>query len=433
MFRNKSSAIVIVSLLLLSPAAIAAREGVLLGMPDPAVIQAENGSFYIFATGKGLPIYHSTNLVNWERVGTVFDTPVPAWSKQVIPETQGIWAPDVVKLNDKYFVYYCASTFGGQRSVIGAASNKTLDHTSPDYRWVDQGLVIESFPVRNDFNAIDPAAFQQADGRAFMVWGSHWGGIKSIELDPETGKPLDADPDVSTIAARPDHPSGAIEGAYMVHNRDYYYMFVSYDSCCDGAESTYRTMVGRSKNPLGPYVDFKGKPMVEGGGTLVLSNNDNWRGPGHNSVLTTDKGSWMVHHTYDTFNLDKQRILQIRPIYWTEAGWPVVGEPLSRANPMTTEKADVSADKMVGSWRLGLDYGDEKIIDLLPGGRIANHREARWKVVDRSKIELFLPGISSADGSAADTCFIEPSGNAFIGRNRTGAIIRGKKLHTDGF
>ena len=106
-----------------------AEEGVLIGMPDPAVVQAADGSFYIFATGRGLPIYHSTDLVNWEKVGTVFRTPVPAWSKKAIPETRGIWAPDIVKLNDTYFVYYSVSTFGSQRSVIGVAVNKTLDHS----------------------------------------------------------------------------------------------------------------------------------------------------------------------------------------------------------------------------------------------------------------------------------------------------------------
>ncbi len=410
---------------LLAPS-VYAKEGVLLGMPDPAVIQAEDGSFYIFATGKGLPVYHSTNLVDWEKIGTVFDTPVPAWSKKTIPETQGIWAPDIVKLNDTFFVYYCVSSFGSQRSVIGVATNSTLDHTSPDYKWVDQGLVMESFPGTCDFNAIDPAAFQQADGRAFMVWGSFWGGVKSIELNPETGKPLDKQPDISSVASRPSH-SGAVEGAYMVHHEDYYYLFVSFDSCCDGAESTYRVMVGRSENPLGPYIDFTGKPMVKDGGTLVLSNNDNWRGPGHNSVLTTDKGSWIVHHTYDTFHLENQRILQIRPIYWGADGWPVVGEPLSKANPMTTEKANVKADDMIGSWRLSYNYGDEKIIDLLPKGRIAFQPEAKWKLKD-NKIMITWPNKPPTDGSAPDTCTIEPSGNAFVGRDQAGVIIRGKKL-----
>lgn len=410
------------------PAAFA-KEGVLTGMPDPAIIAHGDNSFYIFATGKGLPIYHSTDLVQWTAVGTVFDTPVPSWSKKAVPETEGIWAPDIVKLNDKYFVYYSVSSFGSQRSVIGVAMNTTLDHTSNDYQWIDQGLVIESNPGQCDFNAIDPAAFQQDDGRAFLVWGSFWGGIKSIELNPETGKALDeSDPLVSAVAARPNHRTHAIEGAYMVKHGDYYYLFVSWDNCCDGAESTYKVMVGRSQQPLGPYVDFTSKPMVEGGGTLVLANNDNWRGPGHNSVLTTDKGSWIVHHTYDTFHLENQRILQIRPIYWTEAGWPVVGEPLTADNPMTTKHPRVTPEDMVGSWRLSFNYSPEQIIDLLPGGRIANEKDAWWKVLG-NQLQLFWPGKPPTDGSDPDHCFIEMSKTSFIGRDQSGAVIRGKMLN----
>jgi len=392
---------------------------VLLGMPDPAVIQADDGSFYIFATGRGLPIYHSDNLVDWKRVGRVFDGAVPDWAAERVPGTDGIWAPDIVKFNGVYFVYYCASTFGSQHSVIGVAKNKTLDINSPDYKWEDQGLVMESFPEKNNFNAIDPAAFQQADGRAFMVWGSFWTGVKSIELNPETGKILSDEPVISSVANRPAN-GGAVEGAYMVKHGEFYYLFVSFDSCCDGAESTYRVMVGRSKQPLGPYSDWNDTPMTNGGGTLVVRINVNWRGTGHNSVLTTDKGSWLVHHTYDTFNLDKQRILQIRPLYWTDSGWPVAGEPLSRNNPMSTEPADVSREEIVGSWRISKDYGAETIYDLLPRGRVANNRGASWSL-EGNVITIRLKDIAAR-------CFVEPSGTSFIGRDLEGAVIRGKQL-----
>ena len=427
MFKSKIIYAIVMACFLSLPAL--AVEGVLVGMPDPAVIQAEDGSFYIFATGKGLPIYHSTDLVEWEKVGTVFDTPVPEWSKKAVPETEGIWAPDIVKLNDKYYVYYSVSSFGSQRSVIGVAMNKTLDHTSKDYKWEDQGLAIESFPGKNDFNAIDPAAFQQPDGSAFVVWGSFWGGIKAMELNPMTGKSLEEKPTIKSIASRPNHRTHAIEGAYMVKNDGYYYLFVSWDNCCSGANSDYKVIVGRSKEPLGPYVDFSGKPMTEGGGTLVLANNDNWRGPGHNSVLTTDKGSWIVHHTYDTFHLENQRILQIRPVYWTESGWPVVGEPLCKSNPMTTDKASVSEKDIVGSWRISHNYGPEQIIDLVSGGHIAMNRDAWWKI-EGNEILMFWPGKPPTDGSKPDRCVIEMSKDSFIGRDQSGAIVRGKKLVT---
>ena len=396
--------------------------GVLKGMPDPAIVQANDGSYYIFATGQGLPFYHSKDLVSWKKMGTVFDKPVPAWSKKAIPTTDGIWAPDIVKLNDKFYVYYCVSTFGSQRSVIGVASNKTLDPASADYEWEDQGLVIESFATDDyDYNAIDPAVIQTDDGKAYVVWGSCWGGLKLAEIDPRSGKVVDGSK-FKTVASR---GGGVVEGAYIVQKYGYFYMFVSFDGCCNGAESTYKTLVGRSKTIDGPYLDMKGESMVDGGGTLVLASHDNWRGTGHNSVLTTDRGQWIVHHTYDTNRLHEQRVGQIRPLYWGEDEWPVVGEPLSLENKMSYKKASVSARELEGTWRVCSDYGTDKQVHLIPGGRIAFENGASWDVKG-NKLSMKW---KLDDGSVwVDSCIVEPLKDSFIGRNQAGAVIRGKKI-----
>ena len=160
-----------------------------------------------------------------------------------------------------------------------------------------------------------------------MFFGSFWSGIKSIALDPKTGKPLhDAQP--IPVAARPDDRTHAIEAPFVIHHQSYYYLFVSWDRCCDGAASDYKVMVGRSRHINGPYSDADGRPMLEGGGTLVLAGNERWRGPGHNSVLITDRAQWLVHHTYDIHNLRAHRILQIRPLTWNASLWPQAGEPI---------------------------------------------------------------------------------------------------------
>ena len=401
-----------------------AVEGVLQGMPDPTIIESDDGQFYIFATGQGLPIYRSADLVHWTMIDRIFDKPVPDWAKQAIPQTEGIWAPHIVKLNGKYYAYYSVSSFGSQRSVTGVAVNKTLDPASPDYKWTDLGVVVESFPDRDDFNAIDIAVYQDEDGRAYAVWGSHWGGIKFAEINPDTGKFIAKAQRYPTVATRLTG-SRAIEGAFLIRRGEYYYLFVSFDSCCNGAESTYKVMVGRSQKPEGPYVDFEDKPMTQGGGTLVLANNDNWRGPGHNSVLQSKMGNFMVHHTYDTCHLDKHRILQIRPMYWTQDGWPVVGQPLSPANPPRPYAGRFTAEQLVGSWRMSVDYGQERIVDLIPGGRIANHRRASWSVAN-NQMMLTWPG--DGESTSIDRCIIEPCGTSVIGRNQNGAVIRGIKI-----
>ena len=141
--------------------------------PDPAVIQPRDpGPVYVFATGYGVPIYRSDDLYHWDRVESrVFagDVPAPV-GKGGRAGSRGIWAPDIRWFNGRYFLYYAVSTFGSQHSVIGLATNKSLDPASPDYRWEDQGLVLESREGKTDFNAIDPAMIVDHDDQPHLFW-----------------------------------------------------------------------------------------------------------------------------------------------------------------------------------------------------------------------------------------------------------------------
>lgn len=306
------------------------REGLLHRAPDPTAVATTNAAgetvYYVAATGRGVKLLSSTDLIHWNRSGRVFKKRVPTWAARAVPGSSAIWAPDLSYHDGLYYLYYSVSTFGSQRSVIGLAVNKSMDPESDDYEWEDRGLVIESSPEETNFNAIDPALLVDENGKWLLFWGSYWTGLKAIEIDPTTGKPKSG-AEILPIAARPD--GELVEAPYVIFHEGYYYLFVSWNGCCDGADSTYQVMVGRSRNALGPYVDAEGKPMLEGGGTLVIESSERWRGPGHNGILTTDEGQWMVHHTYDMQNLNAQRILQIRPLKWTEEGWPEVGEPVA--------------------------------------------------------------------------------------------------------
>ncbi|MFP6672794.1 MAG: arabinan endo-1,5-alpha-L-arabinosidase, partial [Pirellulaceae bacterium] len=171
------------------------KESLRLGVPDPAVIEARDGSgYYIYATGHGVVVWHSKDLKAWKRIGTVFDRHVPAWAEEAVPGCDGIWAPDIQYAGGQYYLYYSVSTFGSQRSVIGLAVSKTINPAAPGYRWEDRGIVIES-TGKNDYNAIDPAMFVDSNGKAYLAWGSYWTGIKGCEIDLATGKPASTQPE----------------------------------------------------------------------------------------------------------------------------------------------------------------------------------------------------------------------------------------------
>jgi arabinan endo-1,5-alpha-L-arabinosidase len=290
---------------------------------DPRMIR-QGDADYLFSSGPGIPIHRSTDLIHWNEVGQVFAA-MPAWARAWVPGATAIWAPDISYFGGQYHLYYAVSTFGSQRSVIGLATSPTLDPNEPGYGWVDRGAVIASSPRRTDYNAIDPNVVIDDRGQVWLAFGSQWSGIKLVRIDPATGKPPQAHPRLHALASRPG--SKPVEAPFLFERDGLYYLFASFGTCCMGSASTYRIMVGRSPSVTGPYVDRKGRPMSEGGGTLVLGSNARYRGPGHNAVFATASGDDLVYHTYDASN-DGTATLQIRSLSWTDDGWPVAGATL---------------------------------------------------------------------------------------------------------
>jgi arabinan endo-1,5-alpha-L-arabinosidase len=174
-------------------ASVPHHDGILAGGADPTIVATKdadgNDKYYVVSTGRGIRVSSSPDLKTWRYEGRVFSESVPAWAKREVPKPSGIWAPDLSYHDGLYYLYYSVSSFGSQRSVIGLAVNKTMDRNDADYEWVDRGKVLESWPGRCDFNAIDPALFVDRDGKWYLFFGSFWSGIKAIELQPETGKP----------------------------------------------------------------------------------------------------------------------------------------------------------------------------------------------------------------------------------------------------
>ena len=326
-------------------------EGDVAQTHDPSIAR-DGTTYYVFATGKApgggqLPIRCSDDLHRWRLCGRVFDQ-APVWIRQTSPGTEDLWAPDISFSHGEYRLYYAYSLFGKNLSGIALATNKTLDPSRPDYRWMDKGLVLKS-TAADDFNAIDPATIEDNSGRLWLAFGSFWSGIKMRELDPATGKLLASNARIYDLAARlkpadaapakpglpPDYQ--AVEAPFVIAHDGYFYLFVSWDLCCRGTRSTYHTMVGRSRSVTGPYLDRAGRSMAEGGGSPLIERNGVWLGPGGESALLQAPGGpdLLVFHAYSATTGRPQ--LQISTIGWSD-GWPMVAlstEPAAETKPGT--------------------------------------------------------------------------------------------------
>lgn len=334
------------AILLLIGAACGAQQisvsGEVQGIHDPSSIVKDGNTWYIFSTKTDpkqngeLPIHCSNDLQVWSACGFVLHEK-PKWITEASPATKELWAPDISYFNGAWHLYYAYSAFGVNTSGIALLTNRTLDQHSPDYRWVDEGLVLKS--VKTDpYNAIDPNFALDAKGNPWLSFGSFWTGIQIVRLDSKSGKRDSHDSRIYALASRrkpenppaqkidPEHPDvppdwQAIEAPFIVRHGGHYYLFVSWDLCCRGVKSDYKVVVGRSREITGPYVDAKGQPMLTGGGTLVVSNGEGFNAAGGESVAEIQGKELLVFHAYD----DKTGApsLKIETLDWS-SGWPTV-------------------------------------------------------------------------------------------------------------
>ena len=310
--------LVAVGILLLAPTAFG-----LDGDPrmhDPSTVVMAGGRFYSYGTGRGLPFSVSDDGWTWRRAGTLMQAlPGGRPGPDVIARGgNNTWAPDVIRVGDKYFVYYSAP--GTQpKAAIGLLVGRTLDPESPDYRWEDGGPVVWSDGVE-DSNAIDPGLFlDPTDASLWLTYGSYFGYIRLVQLDPRTGKRLHPDKPPVNVAINS-------EASILIHRDGWYYLLVTHGSCCAGADSTYNIRMGRARAVTGPYLDNMGIDMLRGGGKLFLGSRGRYIGPGHFGLLDLGDGVQRFSCHYEA---DLERggasVLDIRPLLWRD-GWPVAGE-----------------------------------------------------------------------------------------------------------
>jgi arabinan endo-1,5-alpha-L-arabinosidase len=286
---------------------------------DPA-LAVEGGTSYVYSTGNttigdgNIQIRSSRDGRHWQYRGEVWEEK-PEWLDAAVPGVSNLWAPELIEHDGTWYLYYSASTFGSNASVIALATNETLDPDSPEYEWVDAGQVLAS-TKSDDFNAIDPGIVLDEAGDPWMSFGSFWSGIRMVPLEWPSGGRVDASEPLR-LADR-QSPPNAIEAPYIVEHDGDYFLFVSRDACCQALDSTYNIAVGRSDAVAGPYLDRDGVPLLEGGGTLLLAAEGDHIGPGGQSVHRDT----LALHYYDR-RLNGSFQLALVQLEWDAEGWPV--------------------------------------------------------------------------------------------------------------
>lgn len=270
---------------------------------DPSTITFSDGKYYTFGTGRGGLV--SKDGWTWHSGGE---------------RPGGGVAPDVIKIDDRYYVSYAVGgggMSGGHASDVKIMWTRSLDPASPDFGYHDVGTVVSSDGVEN-VDAIDPA-FLHVDGHLWLSYGTYFGAIRMIELDPKTGARIPGNEAVDVAID--------MEATALMHRDGWYYLLGTHGTCCDGPNSTYHIRVGRSRNPLGPYVDHMGIPLLKGGGKMVVNARHRDIGPGHFGLIELGDGVEKFSMHYETDMNRGRSVLGIRPLLWKD-GWPVAGENL---------------------------------------------------------------------------------------------------------
>ncbi|MDD9266853.1 arabinan endo-1,5-alpha-L-arabinosidase [Paenibacillus sp. GCM10023248] len=417
---------------------------------DPSIYK-EGDTYYVFSTDfkvgankdplrPGIMVRRSKDLIAWDFGGYALDgipKEAAAWSRAT-----NLWAPDVFKMGKTYYLYYAASTFGSNQSMIGLATSASI--TGP---WTDQGAVVKT-AKGDEANAIDPNPVFDAEGKPWLAYGSFFGGLYIVRLDERTGKVKEGEQPVLLARRDSGTVAGAVEAPYIIYQpqQQMYYLFVSYDSL----SSDYSVRVGRSTSITGPYVDFNGHKLTDASyqpqafignkliGSYGFSGKEGWIAPGHNSVLKDGDRTFLVHHARG--EKDKNwSYLHIRELLWTRDGWPVAS-PERYAG----EKAQpLNAKMLTGQWeRLPIPMawtGTERSepIRLLRGGKLESaHGAGKWTFREPNELTLQWEAGVGKEGSSTERVLVTPAWDwendrptlVFTGMNEKGIHIWGKYM-----
>lgn len=329
----------------------------------------------------------SKDLVHWEFVGWVFNQIPSEASEWVVAQSGGmkpnsVWAPYILKYKNKFRLYFSVSAFGKQTSCIGFAEAK-----SPEGPWKYKGCVVKT-KTGDKMNAIDPSIVTEpTSGKQWMCYGSYFGGLYSVALNPKTGFTLRSGDQGHLIARRFNGKKNNIEASEIIYNPHFkkYYLFVSYDPLM----TTYNVRVGRSDSPDGPFIDLFGKDMKEEEDNFPIliypyrfQNHPGWAGTGHCSVFTDNKGNFYMAHQGRLSPENQQMVLHVRQIFWTENGWPTLSPERYDATPQTK----IEEKDLVGEWEYINIQGKIPKRDLDAGQILYGQNHLKENEVDTSQV-----------------------------------------------
>lgn len=327
---------------------------------DPSTITECEGRYYTFGTGSGGLISED----GW------------TWNKGAVRPGGGA-APDVLKIGERYLIAYGATgggLGGGHNGRILTMWNKTLDPNSPDFEYSEPVVVASSDGVE-DCDAIDPGLLlDPTDGRLWLSYGTYFGFIRLVELDPRTGKRVEGNEAVNIAID--------CEATALMYKDGWYYLLGTHGTCCDGPNSTYNIVVGRARKITGPYLDNVGREMLKGGGKMVLAAGGRVNGPGHFGRIVLEDGVEKMSCHYEA-DLDQggRSVLGIRPLLWRN-GWPVAGDNFREGT------YEIESERRGYALELAVDF------TRMPGGMRPFHHndDEPVKQVPSQKLEDVIKG-----------------------------------------
>ena len=300
--------------------------------PDPAIIRASDGLYYVYATQTNeegpwinIQVARSRDLVSWERLGDALPAK-PSWASR----TQDFWAPHVAEHDGRYFLYYSAKPDAALTDPSRGLCLAVATAVRPEGPFTDMGNPLQCGP---GFVNIDPFSYDDpATGKRLLYWGSGFQPIRVQELGADRMSFAAGSAPVNLIFPIPNDASKysrLVEGPWVVRRDDYYYLFYSGDACC-GTSANYAVLVARSRSATGPFETFAqatGAPN-----SVILERRGIWFAPGHNSVIQDEAGEhWMLYHAVDTrrprllsnSEINTRRPMLLDRIIW-QGGWPRV-------------------------------------------------------------------------------------------------------------